>query len=154
MNNSKSFSRTQMKSTLRFLREEVARKKELLEQSFTPTDEEAEFEKCLEINAKWNAEIAQIREKRIEAEREQRFIYIQERLQLQDQKQAEMQAKFEESVKKQKELAPTFITRENIDKAIENALAGKADYTFAIDLQGNIIKKESESGEQARDKSN
>lgn len=141
-----------MKSTLGFLRDEVARKKELVKQSFTPTDEEAEFEKCLEINAKWNAEIAQIRDKRIAEEREKRFVYIQERLELKAQNEKLMQAKFEEKVKKQKELAPTFITRENIDKAIEDALADKADYTFAIDLQGKIIK--SETGESSQDKSN
>jgi len=65
------------KSTLAYLRDEVAqRKKELVEQSFIPTDEEAEFARCLEIKAKWNAEIADIRNKLIEAESKKRTAYI------------------------------------------------------------------------------
>lgn len=128
-----------MKSTLAFLRDEVARKKELVKQSFTPTDEEAEFSKCLEINAKWNAEIELIRNERIAKEREQRTLWIQERLEAKAIRDKQMQEEFELKVKKQKELAPTFITRDNIDKAIEAALADKVDFTYAIDLQGNKI---------------
>jgi hypothetical protein len=47
-----------------------------VEQSFIPTDEEAEFARCLEIKAKWNAEIADIRNKLIEAESKKRTAYI------------------------------------------------------------------------------
>jgi hypothetical protein len=36
------------------------------------------------------------------------------------------------------EQASSFITRENIDQAIEEALANPVDYNFSIDLQGNI----------------
>lgn len=140
-----------MKSTLAYLRAEVARKQEFVKQSFTPTDEEAEFAKCLEINAEWNAEIAQIREKRIAAEREKRFGHIQERLTAKQQRDTQLQAEFEEKVRKQKQLAPTFITRETIDKAIEAALADKVDYTYAIDLQGNKITNQQAQPSAAAD---
>lgn len=36
------------------------------------------------------------------------------------------------------EQSNTFIRREQIDAAIEDALANPSDFNFAIDLQGNI----------------
>lgn len=35
------------------------------------------------------------------------------------------------------ERSKTFITAENIDEAIERALANPVDYNFAIDVEGN-----------------
>ena len=39
-----------------------------------------------------------------------------------------------------KELSKNFITLENLDAAIEYALANPVDYNFSIDLQGNMYK--------------
>lgn len=36
-------------------------------------------------------------------------------------------------------LSKTYILKENLDQAIEHALANPVDYNFAIDLQHNIL---------------
>jgi small subunit ribosomal protein S26 len=131
-----------MKSVRQYLREEVINKNLQAELAFTPTDEEAEFQRCLEINQKWNTEIVKIRDERIAKERNERFKYIGERLEDKAKREEERRMRFESRIKKEKELSSTFITRENIDKAIEDALAMKVDYNFAVTLDGNILRSE------------
>lgn len=131
-----------MKSVKQYLRDEVENKKLQAELAFTPTDEEAEFQRCLEINQKWNNEIVKIRDERIAKERQVRFKYISERLEDKAIREEERRIRFESRIIKEKELSSTFITRENIDKAIEDALAMKADYNFAVTLDGQIMRSE------------
>ncbi|CAH2227287.1 jg11775, partial [Pararge aegeria aegeria] len=45
--------------------------------------------------------------------------------------------KASEQIREQKELSSTFITPENLDAAIDQALANPIDYNYAIDLKGN-----------------
>jgi len=53
-------------------------------------------------------------------------------------------------VRKEKEQAATFITRANIDEAIEKALANQVDYNFSIDLKGAINKGNERPGKSTK----
>lgn len=129
-----------MRSVYAFFREENANKQAMKEASLTPADEEAEFQRCSAINEGWNLEIKKIRDARVEQENSTRRAYIKQRLAERDiRKTSELEA-VEAHVRKEKEASATFITSENIDQAIENALANPVDFNYSIDLQGNIYR--------------
>lgn len=129
-----------MRSVRAFFREEVERKKIIVAQALTPADEEAEFQRCSAINAEWNFEISKRRDARLIQENAERREYILGRLELKKIRDREELEKIEARVRQEKVNSATFITRDNIDKAIEHALANQADYNFSVDLQGNIYR--------------
>lgn len=132
--------RTQMRSLRLFFREEVESKKIKTQESLTPADEEAEFQRCSALNDGWNLEISKIRDERVAKENAERREFIQGRLELKKIRDKAQLEAIEAKVRKEKENSSTFITRKNIDQAIEHALANPVDYNFSIDLQGNIYK--------------
>ncbi|XP_030372890.1 probable 28S ribosomal protein S26, mitochondrial [Scaptodrosophila lebanonensis] len=135
--------KTQLRSVRQYLREETVRQQETSTIDhivFTPEQEEAAFQRCLEENAAWNATIAAEREVRLKREREEKKAYVQERLEAALIREEERKEQANEKVRREKELAKTFISRENLDVAIETALANPVDYNFSIDLGGNIYR--------------
>lgn len=110
----------------------------------TPADEEAEFQRCSAINSEWNLKIAEIRDARVAKENEERREYIQERLELKEAREAQEMTLIEDRIRVEKESSKHFITRENIDQHIDQALANPVDYNFAIDLKGNKLKNDNE----------
>ncbi|XP_058976244.1 small ribosomal subunit protein mS26-like [Musca domestica] len=133
--------KTQLRSVRQYLREENQRIAETSSADhfvLTPEQEEAEFQRCLQENEKWNREVAALREQRLAREHQEKQQYVQERLRLAEEREEERMEKIEALVRKEKELSKTFITRENLDAAIEQALANPIDYNFSIDLQGNL----------------
>ncbi|XP_023170641.2 probable 28S ribosomal protein S26, mitochondrial [Drosophila hydei] len=135
--------KTQLRSVRQYLREEVVRQQETSTADhivLTPEQEEAEFQRCVEINAAWNAKIAIEREKRLAKEREEKVAYVQERLDARRVREEERRERADERVRFEIEQSKSFITRENLDAAIETALANPVDHNFAIDLAGNMIK--------------
>ncbi|XP_011187681.1 probable 28S ribosomal protein S26, mitochondrial [Zeugodacus cucurbitae] len=133
----------QMRSIRQYLREEVLRLNVTTTADhfvLTPEQEEAEFERCMQENAAWNQTIAGEREARLLKEREQKAVEIRERLEAARVREEERMEQIEELVRREKELAKTFITRENLETAIEQALANPVDYNFSIDLKGNIYR--------------
>lgn len=105
--------------------------------ALTPADEEAEYQRCSAINEDWNLEIAKVRDARVAKENAERRVYIAQRIEDKKVRDKQLLLEMEERVRKEKEVAPTFITRENIDQAIETALANPVDFNFAIDPSGN-----------------
>jgi len=105
------------------------------DESVSPKIED--FQTCSAINDKWNAEIAKQREIRIAEMREQRKEEILQKLIRHKKKKMQMMEKIDENIKKAKMEAPTFITEENIDEAIEECLANVIDHNRALDLEGN-----------------
>lgn len=73
-------------------------------------------------------------------EKREKEEYVRETLRLAREREEERMEKIEALVKKEKELSKTFITRENLETAIEHALANPVDYNFSIDLHGNIYR--------------
>lgn len=137
-----------MRSLRGFFRDEVERKRIIVAQSLTPADEEAEYQRCSAINEDWNLEIAKRRDARLLQENAERREYILGRLELKKLRDQEEMSKIEALVRQEKENAATFITSDNIDKAIEHSLANPIDYNFSIDLQGKIYRGNERPGDK------
>lgn len=108
----------------------------------SPEELEEDFKQCSLVNDQWNQEIAEIRNKRLAAEREAQIELVAQRLEAKSERIALKKDTAERLVRIEKERAKTLITPENIDKAIEAALAETKDYNFAIDLSGNVYRNE------------
>lgn len=91
-----------------------------------------------ELNEKWNAEIAELRNSRLQLERDAQRHLILQRLEASKERSASRRITAEELVRVEKERAKSLITADNIDEAIERALAETKDYNYAIDLGRNI----------------
>ncbi|XP_017072219.1 probable 28S ribosomal protein S26, mitochondrial [Drosophila eugracilis] len=140
--------KTQLRSVRQFLREEVIHHEETSTADhivLTVEQEEAEFQKCLEANAAWNAAIAKERDQRLAKEREEKVAYVQERLEARQVREEERREQAQQRVLLEIERSKTYITRENLDAAIETALANPVDHNFAIDLAGNLYPGRSTS---------
>ncbi|XP_058129152.1 small ribosomal subunit protein mS26 [Anopheles ziemanni] len=140
--------RTQMKAVRNFLRDEVEAYKLVSRAGLvlqTPEEEEAEWQDALRRNDEWNQQTAAEREERLTAERAARKEFILERLVLKEQREMSKQEEVEAKVRAEKEQSKTFITRENIDKAIELALVQPTSYNFALDRDGNIHRANNSS---------
>lgn len=99
--------------------------------------EEQDFQACSAINDEWNAEIAKHREARLVQTREKRKESILNTMMAHEKMKTIKKARIDERIKKAKLEAPTFITAENVDAAIEECLANVVDHNRALDLEGN-----------------
>lgn len=108
----------------------------------SPEEMEEDFRQCSEMNDKWNAEISLIRNKRLQLERDAEKELILQRLDALGERREQRKTSAEELVRLEKERSKTLITPENIDQAIEQALAETVDYNFAIDLSGKIYRSD------------
>ncbi|KAJ9588969.1 hypothetical protein L9F63_017729 [Diploptera punctata] len=103
-------------------------------------DEEQEHVRCMKENDEWNKQVALLREQRLKVEAERRR---EEVLKSMDEAQERKKLRLEEiekMVREEKEKSKYYITAENIDKAIEDALATTVDHNFAVDLEGHLFK--------------
>ncbi|GBP11683.1 Probable 28S ribosomal protein S26, mitochondrial [Eumeta japonica] len=131
--------KTQMRAIRRFYYDELQREERSL-RSATSEEmmrlEAEEWTRCETVNAHWNETVRHAREQRRlqrQKEMEERAL---ERIEATD---AELRRRLEHAaslIKKEKELSKTFITADNLDAAIEHAMANPISYNFAIDLQG------------------
>lgn len=130
-----------MRSVRLFLREEAQRIQQTSSADhlvMTPAEEEAEFQKCVEINEQWNKKIAEERNQRLAEDLLKTKEYVHEKLEAFREKKEEHIENIEALVKAEKEKAKTFITREKLDETIEYALANPIDYNYSIDLKRNM----------------
>ncbi|XP_015119100.1 probable 28S ribosomal protein S26, mitochondrial, partial [Diachasma alloeum] len=111
--------------------------------------EEEDYTKCWNINEEWNKEVGKVRQIRLEKQHQERKQQTLQIISEKKERHRQMMEKIEERVKKAKIEADTFITRENIDRAIEEALANVVDYNAAIDKEGNFYRKNVTSEQQA-----
>lgn len=133
----------QMRSLMQYFREEAKIKEQTSSADniiLSPEQEEEEFQRCMQENESWNAKIAQERELRLQNQRQQTAKAVQEHIEQAKAEEEERLAKIEAIVRREKELAKTYITRENLDEAINHALANPVDHNFSIDLKGNIYR--------------
>lgn len=99
------YSRTQLRSVRQYLREEnqrIAETSTVGHFVLTPEQEEAEFQRCLQENDKWNKEVALIREQRLARELQEKAEYVKERLRLAQEREEEQMEKIEALVRKEK----------------------------------------------------
>lgn len=106
---------------------------------------EKDFEVCNYINDRWNEHVAALREERLAKERKERKEEIKVKVKEKEERELKVQKLIDTQIKKAKEEAPTFITRKNIDEAIQNALETVVDHNAAIDLNGNFHKDKPEN---------
>lgn len=106
----------------------------------TPEEEAAEFKELEKINAEWNEKCSEIRATRIARQTDKKNELILKRLEERAIKEEEILEEVEKQVRLEKERSKTFINAENLDKAIEFALANPVDPNFAIDPLENIIR--------------
>uniref|UniRef100_A0A336LUY8 Small ribosomal subunit protein mS26 n=1 Tax=Culicoides sonorensis TaxID=179676 RepID=A0A336LUY8_CULSO len=135
--------RTQMKAIRSFLHQEVQKASLPSTTSVllkSPEQLELEFQETLKINEVWNAECAKVRAARMEQKLKEQRDYVLERLQAKEERDEEREERIRNIIEQQKIEAKNFITEENIDEAIERAIANVVDYNFAIDLDGNMYK--------------
>ncbi|CAO1397702.1 unnamed protein product [Diamesa hyperborea] len=145
--------KTQMRSLRAFFREEVEQKKAVTSDDHivvSAEQEEAEFQRMKSINDQWNMEITKVRDARIAKENEERREFIAGRVELKKVREQVEYESIEQRVRNEKENSKTFITRDNIDEAIEFALANPVDYNFSIDLQGNIYSATSDKSNEVK----
>lgn len=99
-----------------------------------------DFQACSKINDEWNEKCRLLREsrlaKQLEDAKNEAFRRLDEGQKLKEEKMKMV----EDIVRREKIASEDFITPDNIDEAIERALANPTDYNFAIDLQGNIYE--------------
>lgn len=130
-----------MRSVRLFLREEAKRIQQTSSADhlvMTPEEEEAEFQKCLEINNNWNKKIAEERQQRLAEELEMTKKYVDRKLEAFRERKEDHLEQVDALIRGEKEKSKTFITREKLDEAIEYALANPIDYNYSIDLNRNM----------------
>ena len=99
--------------------------------------EEDDYNRCYQINEEWNKKVAAERVIRLEQQRENKRLQILSNIQTKKERDEKIQQEVEEKVRAAKLLLPTLITRENIDQAIEDALAEIVDYNKALNPDGS-----------------
>lgn len=131
---------TQIKSIRRYLSNKYYR---FGSSEINPEEQKRQFEedyvRCMELNNKWNEEQKVLREKRVAEKLEDELNFARNRIEREILKQQEKFELIEEIVRKEKEKSKNYITAENIDVAIEHALANPVDYNFAINLNGEKV---------------
>lgn len=103
-------------------------------------EKEAEHERMMEYNRQENERVAKLREERIRREQEAEFAKV--RLSIAKKEEEKIIAK-EAALKyisDTQELVKTFIRREDLQQAIESAMANPVDYNYAIDTEGHIFR--------------
>ncbi|KOC63633.1 putative 28S ribosomal protein S26, mitochondrial [Habropoda laboriosa] len=133
--------KTLMKSLKNFFIEKEQKKTECLEENVVKINVENDFKMCNYINDIWNNQVAAMRERRLAKEREDRVKEINIKLKEKAIRDLSIQERVDAEIRKAKEEAPTFITRDTIDEAIRNALENVVNHNVAIDSNGNIYDK-------------
>ncbi|XP_078053545.1 mitochondrial ribosomal protein S26 [Augochlora pura] len=95
------------------------------------------------INKQWNQEVAAAREERMQDLRNKRAEEILKKVEMKAERDLKIQRKVDAHIRKAKEESATFITKDNIDEAIEKVFDNIVDYNVAIDLNGKTYKTES-----------
>ncbi|KAM3958873.1 mitochondrial ribosomal protein S26 [Aphomia sociella] len=132
--------KTQMRAIRRFYHEEMIKEKSTRDSASSDMSlklEADDWSRCVEINDKWNAQVALEREERRKKELAAMEEYALARMEAKDRELQLRIEKASQEIKREKELSKTYITPENLDAAIDQALANPVDYNFAIDLHGN-----------------
>lgn len=127
-----------MRSLMSYFSEEVVIRESSSDTRITPEEEQAEWERCQKVNAVWNSKIGALREQRHAKEREERHKQILAEVEERSALNAERFEFAENMVRHEKDQSQTFILPDQIDVAIEEALANPTDFNYAIDLDKNI----------------
>merc|ERR1719187_1301416 len=102
--------------------------------------EDEEHFKMIQLNEEENKKVAARRVARLKVEAEERKIRIARELEEFGNREKERIAAVDQMVEKQKIEMENRIRVEDLEKAIEIALANPVDFEYAIDTEGNIFR--------------
>lgn len=102
--------------------------------------EEKEHLKLIQLNEDDNKRVAAVRADRLKLEAEERKARIAQELEEFQFNETKRIAKADEMVERHKDEMENRIRREDLEKAIETALANPVDFEYAIDTAGNIFR--------------
>lgn len=132
---------TMMRAVRRHLTEEIQRTSDTSELAMQKAaDEELEHQRLMEYNQQENLRVASQREERIRKEFEADLARVEATKEKQAKNTLQAQEEAIRLIAETQELVKTFIKREDLEDAIETALANPADYNFAIDEEGYIFR--------------
>lgn len=103
--------------------------------------EAEEHQSLMAWNNQENERLRKIRELRVQQEQEQLDRQLREVALARQQALEELVKEKELEILTLQEDAKTFITLENLDKRIEEALDNPKNYNFAIDKEGRVVKR-------------
>ncbi|XP_069779594.1 small ribosomal subunit protein mS26 [Narcine bancroftii] len=103
--------------------------------------EAEEHRKLMELNDRENERLQKIREERLQREMEEEKERKLQAAAQREKKWAEFISEKEREVLQLQEKAKNFITLENLDRRIEEALDNPRNYNFAVDKEGRIVKR-------------
>nr|XP_045616438.1 probable 28S ribosomal protein S26, mitochondrial [Procambarus clarkii] len=103
-------------------------------------EEEAEHQYLMEYNHQENLRVAALREERVKMEFEADLARIEVSREKLAKKTLEAEEEALRIITETQELVKTFIKQEDLEKAIETALANPVDYNYAIDQEGHIFR--------------
>nr|CAG4642861.1 EOG090X0FQ9 [Evadne anonyx] len=99
-------------------------------------EEDIEHERLMEENLIENKKTALLREERLKAEFETTREKVLQSLMKKEKEQALYQEKLCSFIKEQE--ATPFISKDEVERAIEEALSNPVNFNFAIDFRGNV----------------
>ncbi len=101
-------------------------------------DEETEQLELIQQNDRENERVAQLRAQRValQSQLSDQHLIVSQLQQLEDSKLKGKQ--FDEIVRQEIKRSKSYITHENLESVIEEALANPINYDFAIDTEGNV----------------
>ncbi|RXM36459.1 28S ribosomal protein S26, mitochondrial [Acipenser ruthenus] len=106
------------------------------------TKQEAEeHQKLMAWNDAENQRLRQLREERIRKELEQEQLRKEQVAVSREKRMEEYVKEKEQEILQLQEEAKNFITLENLDQRIEEALDNPKSYNFAVDKEGRIVKR-------------
>lgn len=129
---------TKMKS-IKQLFNEVYRANETGEEVIKKFEQEKEddWKRCMELNDKWNQEVAIERTQRDAERLEMEMEAAREEMRIYDEEEKKRLAELEKIIRQEKEAAKHFITEHNIDETIERIFNSPPhSFNFAIDRDG------------------
>ncbi|KAF7991428.1 hypothetical protein HCN44_002990 [Aphidius gifuensis] len=132
--------RTYMKSIKAHMVKIVAANEVQFDEALMDQLEQEDYEKCMKLNDEWNEKVRISREKRHKELMDKRIEHALIKMKEKEEKKLNIMKNIEEQVRKMKIEAKTFITADNIDQAIEEALQNVVSYNSVIDLQGKIYE--------------
>lgn len=132
--------RTYMKSIKQHLVKLVAANQVQFDEALMNKIEDEDFEKCMKLNDEWNEKVKVTREKRHKQMMDERVEKALMHMKEKEENKMNIMKNIEEQVRKIKVEAKTFITPDNIDQAIEDALQNVVSYNSVIDLKGQVYE--------------
>ncbi|XP_058471679.1 28S ribosomal protein S26, mitochondrial [Solea solea] len=103
--------------------------------------EEGEHRALMEWNNQENLRILKLRMIRVQKEKEEAEQKKLEAIMKREEEQQQFMKEKEKEILQLQEEAKNFITPENLDQRIEEALDNPKNYNFAIDKEGRVIKQ-------------